>query len=153
MTLGKKYTLSVATALVIANMIGTGVFTSLGYQVGPLPSGFVILMLWLLGGVVALCGALTYAEISTTLERSGGESLYLSKIFHPVLGFTSGWMSTVAGFGGAISAVAIAIGSVFFVFFYIPVKNFSLNAGFFIFGLYFVGGKNGGNNQKIFTTY
>ncbi|MBY0432688.1 MAG: amino acid permease, partial [Cyclobacteriaceae bacterium] len=111
MTLGKKYTLSVATALVIANMIGTGVFTSLGYQVGPLPSGFVILMLWLLGGVVALCGALTYAEISTTLERSGGEYLYLSKIFHPVLGFTSGWMSTVAGFGGAISAVAIAIGS------------------------------------------
>ncbi|MBL7866265.1 MAG: amino acid permease, partial [Cyclobacteriaceae bacterium] len=54
-------------------MIGTGVFTSLGYQVGPLPSGFAILVLWLLGGVVAWCGALTYAEIATTLERSGGE--------------------------------------------------------------------------------
>ena len=76
-----KYTLTVGMTLVIANMIGTGVFTSLGYQVGPLPSGFVILMLWLLGGLVAWCGALTYAEISTTLERSGGEYLYLSKIF------------------------------------------------------------------------
>jgi len=86
----KNYTLSVAITLVIANMIGTGVFTSLGYQVGPLPSGFAIMMLWLLGGVVALSGALTYAEISTTLKRSGGEYLYLSKIFHPVLGFLSG---------------------------------------------------------------
>src|SRR5882672_9124997 len=106
-----KYTLLVGIALVIANMIGTGVFTSVGYQVGPLPSGFAILMLWLLGGVIALCGALTYAEIATTLQRSGGEYLYLSKIFHPALGFVSGWMSNIAGFGGAISAVAIAIGS------------------------------------------
>src|SRR3954466_12910384 len=81
-----KYTWQVGIALVIANMIGTGVFTSLGYQVGPLPSGFVILALWLLGGVVALCGALTYAEIATTLRRSGGEYYYLAKVFHPVLG-------------------------------------------------------------------
>ena len=110
MSESKNYTLSVAITLVIANMIGTGVFTSLGYQVGPLPSGFAIMMLWLLGGVVALSGALTYAEISTTLKRSGGEYLYLSKIFHPVLGFLSGWMSSIAGFAGAISAVAIAIG-------------------------------------------
>jgi APA family basic amino acid/polyamine antiporter len=65
----RKYTLSVAIMLVIANMIGTGVFTSLGYQVGPLPSGFVILMLWLVGGVVALSGAFTYAEIATTLKN------------------------------------------------------------------------------------
>ncbi|MFM8912339.1 MAG: amino acid permease, partial [Flammeovirgaceae bacterium] len=85
-----KYTLSVGITLVIANMIGTGVFTSLGYQVGPLPSGFAILMLWALGGVVALSGAFTYAEISTTLKKSGGEYLYLGKIFHPAFGFVSG---------------------------------------------------------------
>ncbi|HNT49292.1 MAG TPA: amino acid permease, partial [Cyclobacteriaceae bacterium] len=107
----RKYPLSVAIMLVIANMIGTGVFTSLGYQVGPLPSGFVILLLWLVGGVVALSGAFTYAEIATTLKRSGGEYLYLSQIFHPALGFLGGWMSAVVGFAGAISAVAIAIGA------------------------------------------
>ena len=92
-----KYTPHVAIALVIANMIGTGVFTSIGYQVGPLPSAFAILMLWLLGGLVAWCGALTYAEIATTLKRSGGEYLYLTKLYHPTLGFVSGWISTIAG--------------------------------------------------------
>src|SRR6185295_2359674 len=117
-----KYTLLVAIAFVIANMIGTGVFTSLGYQVGPLPSGFVILILWLVGGVVALSGAFTYAEISTTLKRSGGEYYYLGKIFHPALGFVSGWMSLLVGFAGAISAVAIAIGEYSSVLLGIPVK-------------------------------
>lgn len=63
MTESKNYTLTVAITLVIANMIGTGVFTSLGYQVGSLPSGFAIMILWLLGGIVALSGALTYAEL------------------------------------------------------------------------------------------
>ncbi|MFN7790956.1 MAG: amino acid permease, partial [Cyclobacteriaceae bacterium] len=89
----KKYTLTVGITLVIANMIGTGVFTSLGYQVGSIPSGFAILVLWAIGGVVALSGAFTYAEISTTLQKSGGEYHYLGKIFHPALGFISGWMS------------------------------------------------------------
>ena len=68
MTDNTKYTLQVGIALVIANMIGTGVFTSLGYQVGPLPLRLRDPMLWLLGGVVALSGALVYAEISTTLK-------------------------------------------------------------------------------------
>jgi APA family basic amino acid/polyamine antiporter len=105
-----KYTLSVATAMVIANMIGTGVFTSLGYQVGPLPSGFTLLMLWLVGGMAALCGALTYAEISSTLRLSGGEYLFLSRLIHPAAGAVAGWLSLVVGFSGAIAAVAIAIG-------------------------------------------
>jgi basic amino acid/polyamine antiporter, APA family len=108
--LQRKYTLTVGITLVIANMVGTGVFTSLGYQVGPLPSGFAILMLWAVGGLIALTGALTYAEIATTLKRSGGEYLYLSTIIHPALGFVAGWMSMLVGFAGAISAVALAIG-------------------------------------------
>ena len=70
MTQSTKYTLTVAVTLVIANMIGTGVFTSLGYQVGPIPSGFAILVLWALGGIIALCGAFTYAEIATTDRKS-----------------------------------------------------------------------------------
>lgn len=109
----KKYTKWVALSVVVANMIGTGVFTSLGFQVGPLPSGFTILLLWLLGGIVALAGAFTYAEISTTIKRSGGEYSYLSKIYHPALGFASGWISIFAGFAAPICLVAMAIGKYF----------------------------------------
>ena len=147
-----KYTLPVGIALVIANMIGTGVFTSLGYQVGPLPSGFAILMLWLLGGLVAWCGALTYAEIATTLERSGGEYLYLSKIYHPTLGFVSGWISTVAGFGGAISAVAIAIGSYSSLLTPFPQKAIAIASIVVISAIHLLGVKTGGRMQTILTS-
>src|SRR4051812_24167384 len=147
-----KYTWQVGIALVIANMIGTGVFTSLGYQVGPLPSGFVILVLWLLGGVVALSGAFTYAEIATTLRRSGGEYYYLAKVFHPVLGFMSGWMSTVVGFAGAISAVAIAIGAYSSVLFGINEKFVAVASIILISGVHLLGVKTGGRAQTVLTS-
>jgi len=147
-----KYSLLVGIALVIANMIGTGVFTSLGYQVGPLPSGFAILMLWLLGGIVAWCGALTYAEIATTLERSGGEYLYLSKIYHPTLGFVSGWISTIAGFGGAISAVAIAIGSYASQLTPFPEKAVAIGCIVVISGIHLLGVETGGRMQTLLTS-
>jgi len=147
-----KYSLAVGIALVIANMIGTGVFTSLGYQVEPLPSGFAILVLWLVGGAVAWCGALTYAEIATTLERSGGEYLYLSKIFHPTLGFVSGWISTVAGFGGAISAVAIAIGSYSAPLSPMPEKAVAVACIVVISGIHLFGVKTGGIMQTVLTS-
>jgi APA family basic amino acid/polyamine antiporter len=147
-----KYTLTVGITLVIANMIGTGVFTSLGYQVGPLPSGFVIITLWLLGGVVAFSGALTYAEISTTLKRSGGEYYYLGEIFHPVLGFMSGWMSTLVGFGGAISAVALAIGSYSFVLFHLSDKIVAVASIVLITGIHLFGVKAGGKAQTVLTS-
>lgn len=147
-----KYTVTVGITLVIANMIGTGVFTSLGYQVGPLPSGFAILVLWLLGGVVAWCGALTYAEIATTLKRSGGEYLYLSQIYHPTLGFVSGWISTIAGFGGAISAVAIAIGSYASLLTPLPEKAVAIACIVVISSVHLLGVKTGGTMQTILTT-
>lgn len=148
----KNYTLSVAIMLVIANMIGTGVFTSLGYQVGPLPSGFVILMLWLLGGIVALSGAFTYAEIATVLNRSGGEYLYLQKIFHPALGFLSGWMSAVVGFAGAISAVAIAIGEYATEATGLPTQGIAIVAIVGVAGIHWFGVKTGGWAQTILTS-
>lgn len=151
MSLSKNYTLSVAIMLVIANMIGTGVFTSLGYQVGPLPSGFTILTLWLLGGVVALCGALTYAEIATTLKKSGGEYLYLSKIFHPTLGFLSGWMSALVGFAGAISAVAIAIGEYATEAIGISTKVIAVLAILLVSAIHWFGVKTGGRAQTFLT--
>jgi APA family basic amino acid/polyamine antiporter len=148
----KNYSLTVAITLVIANMIGTGVFTSLGYQVGPLPSGFVILLLWGLGGVVALCGALTYAEIATALKRSGGEYLYLSKLFHPAVGFLSGWMSSVVGFAGAISAVALAIGEYATDASGISPQVIAIAAIAFVSVIHWFGVKSGGIAQTILTS-
>ncbi|MDQ6654729.1 MAG: amino acid permease, partial [Verrucomicrobiota bacterium] len=74
-------------------MIGTGIFTSLGFQVGDLPSGFAIVALWAVGGLCALCGALSYAELGTALPRSGGEYNFLREIYHPSVGFVAGWIS------------------------------------------------------------
>ena len=100
-----------ATSIVIANMVGTGIFTSLGFQIGDLPSGFAILMLWLIGGVCAMCGALCYAELATALPRSGGEYHFLGTIYHPALGFMAGWISATAGFAAPVALAAMAFGN------------------------------------------
>ncbi len=100
-----------ATLMVIANMIGTGVFTSLGFQVVDIQSGFPIVLLWVFGGVAALCGALTYAELGTALPRSGGEYHLLSRIVHPAVGFLSGWVSATVGFAAPTALAAIAFAS------------------------------------------
>lgn len=100
-----KYRHTTVIAVVIANMIGTGVFTSLGFQLLEIRSGFVLLALWAVGGLIALCGAMTYAELGAALPRSGGEYNFLSHIYHPIAGFVSGWVSTSIGFA-APSALA-----------------------------------------------
>lgn len=100
----------VCVTLVFSSMVGTGVFTSLGFQVGSLPSPFVILVLWALGGVVALCGALSYAELAAALPRSGGEYHFLSRIFHPALGLMAGVISVFVGFSAPIALGAMAFG-------------------------------------------
>src|SRR3989440_5219667 len=82
-----------ATALVVANMVGVGVFTSLGFQVKDIPSGFALMLLWVVGGIAALCGALSYGELAAALPRSGGEYNFLSRIYHPAVGFLAGWIS------------------------------------------------------------
>ncbi|GAB3830949.1 APC family permease [Hymenobacter jeollabukensis] len=98
-------------AIVVANMVGTGVFTSLGFQVLGTHSGFALLMLWLVGGIIALCGALCYGELAAALPRSGGEYHYLSRIYHPSVGFLSGWVSATVGFAAPTALAAIALGS------------------------------------------
>ncbi|MCY4565431.1 MAG: amino acid permease, partial [Gammaproteobacteria bacterium] len=92
-------------------MIGTGVFTSLGFQLLEIQSGFVILMLWAVGGVAALCGALCYAELGAALPRSGGEYNFLGRIFHPGVGFVSGWISATIGFAAPTALAAITFGT------------------------------------------
>ena len=105
-----KITFLTGAAIVIANMVGTGVFTSLGFQVMGIQSGFALLMLWLVGGLIALCGAVSYAELAAAMPRSGGEYHYLSQIYHPALGFLSGWVSATVGFAAPTALAALALG-------------------------------------------
>jgi len=105
-----KFSLTTATALVVANMVGSGVFTSLGFLAVGLSSGFALLMLWVLGGAIALFGALTYSEASVLFPRSGGEYHFLTEMFHPALGFLAGWISFLVGFAAPVAAAAMGLG-------------------------------------------
>jgi len=102
-----------ACGIVIANIIGTGVFTSLGFQLPAIHSGFALIMLWIVGGIVALCGALCYGELSAALPRSGGEYHFLSQIYHPAVGFMAGFVSATVGFSAPIALAAMAFGKYF----------------------------------------
>lgn len=99
-----------ATALVVADMIGVGVFTSLGFQVTDVPSGFGLLLLWGVGGLVALCGAFSYAELATMFPRSSGEYNFLTRAYGPALGFMAGWLSGTVGFATPVALAAMAFG-------------------------------------------
>ena len=100
-----------AIAIVVSNMIGTGVYTSLGLQVAGIHSLTALLFIWITGGLVALCGALCYGELAARMPRSGGEYIFLSRIFHPSLGFMSGFISITIGFAAPLAIAAIAFGS------------------------------------------
>jgi APA family basic amino acid/polyamine antiporter len=108
-----KVSATTATGIAVADMIGVGVFTSLGFQVISIQSGFSLLLLWIVGGVVALCGALSYAELGTVYPRSGGEYNFLGRVYHPALGFMAGWLSATVGFAAPIALAAMAFGSYF----------------------------------------
>ena len=100
-----------AASIVVANMIGTGVFSSLGFQLVDLQSTFPLLMLWVLGGIAAFCGAITYAELGAAMPRSGGEYTFLGRIYHPGAGFVSGWISATIGFAAPTALAAITFGA------------------------------------------
>ncbi len=102
-----KFRYITLTAVVVANMVGTGVFTSLGFQLLDINSGFVLLMLWAVGGLIAVCGAMTYAELGARFPRSGGEYNFLTRIYHPAAGFVSGWISSTVGFSGPVALAAM----------------------------------------------
>jgi APA family basic amino acid/polyamine antiporter len=107
-----------AAALVVSNMIGIGVFTSLGFQITGFSSQltnsvFPLIMLWVVGGGLALCGALCYAELATALPRSGGEYNFLSRIYHPGVGFCTGLCSATIGFAAPIAVSAQVFGQYF----------------------------------------
>ncbi|HSB12719.1 MAG TPA: amino acid permease [Blastocatellia bacterium] len=102
-------TLPHGAAIVVSSMVGTGIFTTTGLMIAMGASGGDILLAWLIGGIVALCGALCYAEIGANLPHSGGEYFFLSRLLHPSLGVASGWASLVVGFAAPIAASALAM--------------------------------------------
>ncbi len=97
------------TGLVIASMIGAGVFVTSGYALADLGSPNRVMLAWLIGGIIATCGAISYGALVKRMTMSGGEYLFLSRTFHPLVGFVAGWVSLLAGFTGAIAFAALAL--------------------------------------------
>lgn len=98
--------LTSATSLVVASMIGSSVFISAGYSLAALHSREWVLVCWVVGGVIALCGAISYGALAQQLRESGGEYVYLARRVHPLAGFLAGWVSLLAGFTGALALAA-----------------------------------------------
>ena len=108
------------TVLVIANMVGTGIFTTSGFIVQELGNAQAMLICWLVGGVFALCGALCYGELGAMFPEAGGEYVFLRESFGKCMGFLSGWISLIVGFSAPIAAAAIAFATYFYRTFSIP---------------------------------
>jgi len=101
--LERKLGLFSTTNLVVADMIGAGIFTTSGLLLAGLGSPLLMIGLWLVGGVLALCGALCYGELGAAMPRAGGEYVYLGELFHPILGFLAGWVSFLVGFSAPLA--------------------------------------------------
>jgi len=147
----KKISWFTAAALVVSNMIGTGVFTSLGYQVAFLNNTITILLLWALGGLLALFGTFCYAELGNYYKESGGDYIFLSRAFHPILGYLTSWISLVVGFSAPVSLAALAMSK------YLQIFGWDLGSGFAIWVIVLVAItqsislKSSSNFQNIFT--
>ena len=111
--LERKLGLFPATNIVVANMIGAGIFTTSGLLMSGLNNPVLMLVLWAAGGIIALCGALSYGELGAAMPGAGGEYLFLSKLYHPVFGFLSGWVSFIVGFSAPIAASALGFSEYF----------------------------------------
>ena len=91
-------------------MVGTGVFTTTGVLLVGLRSPVAVLVVWVVAGLLALCGAAVYAELATMMPRAGGEYVYLSRAFHPAAGFLAGWVALIVGFAAPTAGAALAFG-------------------------------------------
>ena len=111
--LQRKLGLFPATNIVVANMIGAGIFTTSGLLMAGLNNPLLMLALWVAGGIIALCGALSYGELGAAMPGAGGEYLFLSRLYHPIFGFLSGWVSFIVGFSAPIAASAMGFSEYF----------------------------------------
>lgn len=122
-TLPRQLGLASATAVVVSNMIGTGIFTSAGFMAGDLGDGKLVIAVWLVGALFALAGALCYSELAINFPKSGGEYVYLTEAYGPTWGFMSGWVSFFAGFSAPVAAAALAFSHYLSVFIPALKKN------------------------------
>ena len=108
---GLKRTLGLfpTTNIVVANMIGAGIFTMSGFLMADLLNPVLMIILWVVGGIIALCGAMAYGELGAAMPQAGGEYFFLSKLYNPILGFLSGWVSFFVGFSAPIAASALGV--------------------------------------------
>ncbi len=111
--LKRKLGLFPVTNIVIANMIGTGIFTTSGLLMSNLNHPLLMIILWFFAGLIAICGALCYGELGAAIPHAGGEYIFLSKLYHPMLGFLSGWVSLIVGFSAPIAAATIGFSEYF----------------------------------------
>ena len=152
-----KFKYVTVTAVIVANMVGTGVFTSLGFQLLDITSGFALLFLWVLGGLTALCGAISYAELGATLPRSGGEYNFLSQIYHPAAGFVSGWISMSVGFAAPTALAAMTFSAYLTSSLLGDVPNFlekfiAVGLLLTLAAVHSTNHRNSGRTQTVFTT-
>lgn len=148
----QQYTMLTAAAIVIANMIGTGVFTSLGYQLVDITSPALIVVLWVIGGAAALCGAFCYAELAGRYKESGGEYNFISHTIHPSLGFTAGWISTTVGFAAPTALVAVTCGTYLnTVFSWLPINLTACSLIVIVTLFHSYSHSSSGGFQRLFT--
>jgi len=102
-----------ATNIVVANMVGAGIFTTSGLLMAGLHDPVLMMILWAVGGIIAICGALSYGELGAAMPEAGGEYMFLSKLYNPMFGFLSGWVSFIVGFSAPIAASALGFSEYF----------------------------------------
>ncbi|WP_294312542.1 amino acid permease [uncultured Chryseobacterium sp.] len=115
-----------AVAIVVSNMIGTGIFTTLGFQLTDITNTYSIFLLWAIGGILALFGAFCYAELGSHFKGNGGDFIYLKETYHPLLGYLVSWISLIIGFSSPVALAALAMSK------YLSAFDFSFGNGFAI---------------------
>lgn len=121
-----------AVAIVVSNMIGTGIFTTLGFQLSDITNTYSILLLWVIGGILALSGAFCYAELGSHFKGNGGDFIYLKETYHPLLGYLVSWISLIIGFSSPVALAALAMSK------YLSAFDFTFGNGFAIAAIFLV---------------
>lgn len=121
-----------AAAIVVSNMIGTGIFTTLGFQLSDITNTYSIFLLWVIGGILALFGAFCYAELGSHFKGNGGDFIYLKETYHPLFGYLISWISLIIGFSSPVALAALAMSK------YLSVFDYSFGNGFAIAAIFLV---------------